>query len=127
MKKVKIMSINIIIIFLVITMFLTACTTNNAKKGTYYSEQSNESYIKISSTNKIEFCNINFEWLQKQVDELNIDVDVAKKLSSQVNYNISENLDKLFVDLIGELKLTLNYNYDNGIIILNNISYKLKN
>lgn len=65
--------------------------------------------------------------LQKQVDELNIDVDVAKKLSSPVNYNISENLDKLFVDLIGELKLTLNYNYDNAIIILNNIRYKLKN
>lgn len=65
--------------------------------------------------------------LQKQVDELNIDVDVAKKLSSPVNYNISENLDKLFVDLIGELNLTLNYNYDNAIIILNNISYKLKN
>lgn len=65
--------------------------------------------------------------LQKQIDELNIDVDVAKKLSSPVNYNISENLDKLFVDLIGELKLTLNYNYDNAIIILNNIRYKLKN
>lgn len=61
------------------------------------------------------------------LDELNIDVDVAKKLSSPVNYNISENLDKLFVDLIGELKLTLNYNYDSGIIILNNIRYKLKN
>ena len=112
MKKIALTIVIILSLFM-----LSACSnTIELPRGRYFLENSENVYIYVERGHILSFHNVDFSKAQASLiaagESMGLDfsdIDVAQELSGSLVYEINEEGTRIFLDLIGVLSLSLDF------------------